>query len=376
MIDRARVVSVSTLLLAASLPAVALPSVAPSSDPAAASDPAKNTTTDEREMSPLLAALPEARPLSVKFDCQPASGRTPLQLGDTVQCVAELQHPATDLYEPPAVVSWGDGWQQQSLQTERVDGDPPVTRLRAVLQAVAVGSVPVAPLTLMVKGPEGARRFSLPKTELRVEGIIDPARTDVALREPLEPLPLLWRDRLWPLVGPLGLLVCALLLRWLSARRRRVVPEQELDPIAEALLRFDRLRAIRPTTAGHQQSVVSALSRTVRRYLHRRFDVDALECTTDELIARLTSRQPPVPGLDLATLEAYLRTADLVKYANLAVSAEECEASIATARTIVTRVETATAANEKKPRKKHDGRSDDRENHPTPAAPRSPGGAS
>ena len=59
MIDRARVVSVSTLLLAASLPAVALPSVAPSSDPAAASDPAKNTTTDEREMSPLLAALPE-----------------------------------------------------------------------------------------------------------------------------------------------------------------------------------------------------------------------------------------------------------------------------------------------------------------------------
>jgi len=342
MIRLSRAVALSTLLLAAGLRAAAQEST---------STDMTKMSVDEGDLSPILAALPEAKPIAVKFDCQPASGRPPVQLGDAVVCVAELQHVPADIYEPPAVLSWGDGWQQLSLETARSEGDPCVMRLRVVLQAVALGRVPVPPLTLMVKGPDGARRFSLPPTELAVEGIIDPARTDVELREPEVKLPLRWVDRRWPLLVPVGLLAIWLVLRWLRRRRHRVVPAPVLAPAPEALARFDQLRASNAAATGQQQALHFALSETVRRYLHRRFAIDALECTTDELLLQLQQRQTPVPGLDREALAAFLRTADLVKFANLAPDAAACDAAIAAARAVVTSAETAAVAEEKSSKK-------------------------
>ncbi len=72
---------------------------------------------------------------------------------------------------------------------------------------------------------------------------------------------------------------------------------------------------------------------TVRSYLGARFGFDGLESTTDEIVARLGSQH--LPGLVVPEVVAYLRDCDLVKFANVTPSKEDCLRALATSESIV-----------------------------------------
>jgi hypothetical protein len=75
------------------------------------------------------------------------------------------------------------------------------------------------------------------------------------------------------------------------------------------------------------------VSDTIRKYLGDRYGFDGLESTTREALLVLREIKPPIPVLDV--IETSLRHADLVKFARLTPSEDECELSLVRAEQIV-----------------------------------------
>jgi hypothetical protein len=75
------------------------------------------------------------------------------------------------------------------------------------------------------------------------------------------------------------------------------------------------------------------VSDAIRKYLGDRYGFDGLESTTREALILLREMQPAIPVLDV--IETSLRHADLVKFARLTPSEEECELSLVRAEQIV-----------------------------------------
>ncbi len=75
------------------------------------------------------------------------------------------------------------------------------------------------------------------------------------------------------------------------------------------------------------------VSNTLRVYLGDRYGFDGLECTTDELVARLAQRSDAAAIRDVA--QALLSDADLVKFADVEPEAAQCHQALETAERIV-----------------------------------------
>jgi hypothetical protein len=84
------------------------------------------------------------------------------------------------------------------------------------------------------------------------------------------------------------------------------------------------------------------VSDTIRKYLGDRYEFDGLESTTREALTWLgTLPHPPEP---LDKIKAFLRQADLVKFANLTPTEEECELALGRGEDIVRATRPAPAA--------------------------------
>jgi len=80
----------------------------------------------------------------------------------------------------------------------------------------------------------------------------------------------------------------------------------------------------------------------VRQYLGARFGFDGLESTTGETLKAL--KRAPHFGLPLPEVAAFLQDCDLVKFADMTPTVEECERALAQAERIVRATMPAQAA--------------------------------
>lgn len=140
------------------------------------------------------------------------------------------------------------------------------------------------------------------------------------------------------LLGALGLLLLGALLwarrRW--ARRPRTSVEElppVLPPDVRCLTALAALEAERLWQQGAYKEHQSRATDLLRAYIEERYEVPALERTTDELMAEL--RVSPLPADERIRLENMLRSADLVKFAKAVPSAAENEQLITSARQFV-----------------------------------------
>lgn len=137
--------------------------------------------------------------------------------------------------------------------------------------------------------------------------------------------------------GLLALLV-GLLAAWAFSRWRRrprpVPPPPPPRPPWEVA--FEELHDVRHAgfIRSHRYSEhFDRVSDTIRKYLGDRFGYDGLESTTREALAILTEVSPAIPVLD--QIRAFMRQADLVKFARLTPTEEECEQALARGEEIV-----------------------------------------
>jgi hypothetical protein len=130
-----------------------------------------------------------------------------------------------------------------------------------------------------------------------------------------------------------GALLAWLLGKWLRRPKPAPPPPPPRPPWEVAI---EELFDIRHAGLIKQQRFAvhfDRVSSAIRKYLGERFGFDGLECTTRETLLLLNEVRPEIVVLD--TIRAFLRQADLVKFARLTPTEEECEQALERAERIV-----------------------------------------
>ena len=125
----------------------------------------------------------------------------------------------------------------------------------------------------------------------------------------------------------LAVVVCALIV-YLCIRKFRKSRNAEesvvlLPPHVEANKALEELHHRKLWQNGNFKGYYTQLSMILRRYISRRWNVRAMEFTTDEIIAAL--RNIDIAGVSRDNLVTILRTADMVKFAKAEPEAEHNE---------------------------------------------------
>ena len=85
--------------------------------------------------------------------------------------------------------------------------------------------------------------------------------------------------------------------------------------------------------AGQLGEHFDRVSDAVRQYLGGRYGFDGLESTTREILKHLSRVVPPIDSSD--TIATFLSKADLVKFANVTPTEQECLEALERGETIV-----------------------------------------
>lgn len=120
----------------------------------------------------------------------------------------------------------------------------------------------------------------------------------------------------WPWILSAALLIIAGIAVWLILKRRKnhTDPEDELPPYNWAMLKLKEIRERKLFNAGQERLYFTTLTEVLRIYLMRRFDINAMEMTSSQILAALPMHEPGVKeGKPL--LKQVLRMADFVKFA-------------------------------------------------------------
>jgi hypothetical protein len=227
---------------------------------------------------------------------------------------------------------------QEAKTTARPGPDESVYRLR--LAAFKAGRHQVPVFTFLVQ--TGSRLDTLRSDSLGVSvaSVLPPKMQDVHDLKPAETFPNHW---LWAV--PAALLLAAglayagvrLYRRMRKARQRAASP---LPPWEQALAALDALPWREWLAAGQVKRYYYALSEVLKRYIERRFEFNAVEQTTTEILASMRTYKTPMRE----EVRQFLTRSDFVKYAKTVPPAEEMRSAIAEVREIVTRTRPAEPA--------------------------------
>lgn len=152
--------------------------------------------------------------------------------------------------------------------------------------------------------------------------------------------------------GALGLAIGAALAyafyRWKTRPIPPPPPPPPRPPWEVALEKLDEVRHAGLLDAKRYAEYFDRVSDAVRGYLGARFGFDGLESTTDEILTALRTHaggyirlEPdlpndgPTPGISISVIVRFLGECDLVKFANLTPTPEQCENALEVGERIV-----------------------------------------
>ncbi len=249
---------------------------------------------------------------------------------------------------PALPEAWGDFEVLTQTVESPVTQDGKTTYLLAATVALWAPGNHETPATT-VKYQDAAGEHEAAATPLAVSiasvlaGVTPNANGEIEKRD-LKPQATLPHPPLWPWLSGGALLVWALYFagRWLWARlpQRRRAPESPevefVDPrppeeIAYATL--DQIAALDLPARGEFKEHYTRVTDCLRLYVEGIYDVNALDCTTHELVAAL--RAVTLKGEPLTALRELLEEADLVKFAKFAPSVAPARDAVIRARAFV-----------------------------------------
>ncbi|MBL8603765.1 MAG: hypothetical protein JNK72_17695 [Myxococcales bacterium] len=243
------------------------------------------------------------------------------QPGNEVEFARE--QPARDLRGSPD----GDGWVRSEVLV--------------AVQPFRTGEVSFGAQRARISTGDEIARICTPPVQFRVQSpfgnTAHPAARD--LTDPAD----VRRDALWlrhlalGLDGAFALVLGTLSLSAWSRRRPRPVapPPPPRHPALVAIEALDAVAQGDLLSRGLIKDYYDAISDIVRRYLGSSRGFDAIEMTTDELLAHI--KRAPLQGVTQVEIANLLGECDLVKFANYTPSHEESDAVLAAAVSLVRR---------------------------------------
>ena len=264
---------------------------------------------------------------------------TEMTVGDRVTAMLVVEHRADE------TVVWPDSLDLEPFEVlafspgpPRVDGDRAVSEASIALTVFELGELEVPPIELLLADAGGAERRVL--SDPFAVGVVSVGLDEGAdIRDVKGPRSI---ARNWLLLWPWLLLAAALGGLAYREIRRRDRRGRTSDPVAVVALRsphqaaheaLDRLERSNLLERGQVKAFHIEVSQILRAYVEERFDLDALEMTTREVIDGLREK-----GLDAAVLDdgrRFLVACDLVKFAKRRPSDAESLELIPVARGIV-----------------------------------------
>ena len=246
------------------------------------------------------------------------------------------------------------------IDTLKVEGRRVHLRKRYRMAAMETGEIPFVPvIAYFAKNRDEADTlFSRDTLRLHVKGyeeldttiflVADPTSgapivDSVMAREKLrdtgifsqKDLPFIFAEiKDYAIYGAMGLILLALviwLVAWLIARymrKRQAMPRlaPKIPPHVVANKALVELGHRKLWQKGKFKAYYTALTSILRTYISGRWDIGALEMTSDEIIMAL--RDVEMPSASRTDLITILRTADMVKFAKAEPEAEENEESL------------------------------------------------
>jgi len=161
---------------------------------------------------------------------------------------------------------------------------------------------------------------------LRVETIpIDTTELSIQPIKGRMDVPFHWKEAIPYVLGGLGVLLSIALILFLISRRKKIQVEGPPPPPARpahevALEKLKSLDRQQVWQKGEIKAYYTDLTEILREYVENRFDVPALELTTDEIVAGM--KDVPMEQALKEKFFALLRMADLVKFAKASPDAD------------------------------------------------------
>ncbi len=278
----------------------------------------------------VLASVLAVAPVEVKQTVAPEQ----VLLGEPFVRTLELSHAPEERWElrPPTA----DGaFELLDVQRRRQDSPRQATTTFTVrLSAFELGELTLPPLQFEVATADGEARWESPAAAVTVTSSLPPDAEEKGAGfydiRPPQVVPVPSYTVFWILGGLLAAALLAYLLyRWWKRPR----PLAALKPALPALPlevrtrnALDALAAEHLPEQGRSKEFYVQLTDIVRGYVGERYRVEALECTSRELVDRL--RPVPDDALPKEALAQFLFDADLVKFAKAERSPDQCQASL------------------------------------------------
>lgn len=185
---------------------------------------------------------------------------------------------------------------------------------------------------------------------------VNPTTDDIKDIKPIMSAPFYWSELFtWVGYGMLALLllgvIVLLLMKFVFKKKVPFIsetPEPVIPPHIVALTRLEEIKAEKVWQSGNSKAFYTELTDVLRVYLDGRFGINAMEMTSDEILALVKKE----PGLNevRAALKDLLTLADLVKFAKMIPLENENEASLLIAFDVVEKtkpIEETAVENEK-----------------------------
>jgi hypothetical protein len=220
---------------------------------------------------------------------------------------------------------------QQAKTTTRPGPDESVYRLR--LAAFKAGQQRLPTFTFLVQSGSRIDTLRSDSLSVSVASVLPSKMQDIHDLKPAEAFPNHW---LWVIPGALLLaagLVYAGFRVYRRIKRIRQLAATPLLPWEQALATLDALPWREWLAAGQVKRYYYALSEVLKRYIERRFEFNAVEQTTTEILASMRTYRTPMRE----EVRQFLTRSDFVKYAKTVPPDEEMRSAIAQVREIVTR---------------------------------------
>ncbi len=131
----------------------------------------------------------------------------------------------------------------------------------------------------------------------------------------------------------LGALLLYLVRRWMRRPKAVLPPPPPRPPWELALERLDEVRHAGLLETARFGDYFDRVNDALRAYLGARYGFDGIESTTDEILGLM--KDAPLAGVPLPVIAEFLKTCDLVKFANMTPSEDECKDALGAGERIV-----------------------------------------
>lgn len=273
-------------------------------------------------------------PLTVAYSMD----RSAIRIGDPAELVVTTLCPTNGVIELPEI---GRGKEVVLLKRDTADvprGDGfRQTQYRYSITSFRTGEHQVSTGTVVCAVDDQIYTTPFPAAALTVESSL-PADASAQLADikPVQKLPA--RIPLWVWILP-GAAVAAFLIGRISSRlrSRRAQPAPAAPPVpphVAALRALDALKSEGLLERNECNPFYTRLSLILRTYLEGRFHLNAPDETTEEIVEEM-SRSPELSGAQRNILQAFMRQADEVKFAQGSPDRRTMESAFDTAKHFV-----------------------------------------